>query len=587
MLKLSNISKSFNGKTVFDSIDFILNDNEKLGLIGRNGSGKSTILKIIAGKLQQDSGTIVTSKNYRIGYLEQHLIFKEKTILDEVCMALPDYKKDNFWEGEKLLQDIGFSPENLQKSPMEFSGGWQIRLNLAKLLISELDLLLLDEPTNYLDIVSIRWLKRFLRDWKKSFILITHDRFFMNDVITHTLIIHRNVSKKIIGNVDDMYEQISEEEETYEKTRVNENKKCEQIQDFIDRFRFKATKAKQVQSKIKMLNKQEEKEKLQAIQNLDFDFSYKDIITNRPFIEVKDLNFGYVLDKILIKNFNFKVEKYDRICVIGKNGKGKSTLLKLLIGEIQSNSGIININPKVEIGYFGQMNINRLNPNSSVEEELWNTDRTIPRSKILSTAGIMMFSGDDHRKKINVLSGGEKSRVLLAKIILKQCNLLLLDEPTNHLDMESCISLMEAISNFQGASITITHNEDYLSNVANKLIVFDDDKVFLFEGSYKNFLNEIGWSNEDIYENKTNKFKKLNIDISNSKNYTNKKIKNYKDKLEKEIFDLELLIEEMVSDGKYSEISDIQKKLDKKNDEYNSIICEKALDNLKKPLTNI
>lgn len=574
MLKLNNVSVSFNGKTVFDSIDFILNDNEKLGLIGRNGSGKSTILKIIAGKFQQDDGTIVTSKNYRIGYLEQHLIFKEKTILDEVCKSLPDYKKDNFWEAEELLQDLDFSLNDLRRSPSEFSGGWQIRLNLAKLLISEPDLLLLDEPTNYLDIISIRWLKRFLKDWKKSFILVTHDRTFMNDVITHTLIIHRGISKKITGNVDDMYEQITEEEENYEKTRINESKKREQIQEFIDRFRYKATKARQVQSKIKMLDKQEEKHKLQSIQNLEFDFSYKNIITNQPLIEVENLTFGYTQDGILIKNFNFKVEKGDKICVIGKNGKGKSTLLKLLIGEITQNSGIINNNPKVEIGYFGQMNINRLNLENTIAEELWSIDNSIPKNKILNTAGIMMFSGDDYKKKLNVLSGGEKSRILLGKIILQPCNMLLLDEPTNHLDMESCISLMEAINNFQGASITITHNEDYLNNVANKLIIFDDSRVFIFEGTYNNFLKKIGWSNENIYENKTKSTKNLNNANLNNKNCICKKTKKYKEKLEKEIFNLELLIEKMVSDGKYAEISEIQKKLDEKNEEYKDIICQ-------------
>lgn len=576
MLKLENISKFFDGKEVFSEINFILNDNEKLGLIGRNGCGKSTLLKIISGELEKDSGNIIQSKNYRIGYLQQHLKFTKETILEEACSVLPEYKQDNFWEVEEILQKVGFLMDDMNKSPNDFSGGWQIRLNLAKLLVSEPDLLLLDEPTNYLDIISIRWLKQFLKNWKKSFILITHDRAFLNDVITHTLIIHRGISKKINGNVDEMYEQIALEEETYEKTRLKEDKKREQLEKFIDRFRYKATKAKQAQSMIKRLDKMGQKDKLKDIQDLEFDFNYKNIISNKPFVEVNNLTFGYDYSNILIKNFNFKVEKGDKICVIGKNGKGKSTLLKLLIGEIYQNAGDIKINEKVEIGYFGQMNINRLNLQNTIEDELWDTDRTIPRNKILNTAGIMMFTGDDYKKKLNILSGGEKSRVLLGKIILKPCNLLLLDEPTNHLDMESCISLMKAINNFDGASIIVTHNEDFLNNVANKLIVFDDNKTFIFEGGYSDFLNEVGWSEKDDFNKQNchdsknkNTTKNNNSVINNKKN--NKAFLKKKKQIENEIFELELKLEEMILKGIY-DVRDLQKQIDTKNVELEELI---------------
>lgn len=574
MLKLENISKSFSGKEIFQDISFILNDNEKLGLIGRNGCGKSTLLKIISGELEKDDGIITTSKNYKIGYLQQHLKFTEKTILEEACLALPDYKRDNFWEVEKVLQNIGFSINDLDRSPDEFSGGWQIRLNLAKLLVAEPDLLLLDEPTNYLDIISIRWLKDFLKNCKQSFILITHDRVFLNDVITHTLLIHRGTSKKITGNVDQMYEQIRTDEEVYEKTRLNENKKREQIESYINRFRYKASLAKQVQSKIKMLDKQGEKEKLDSIQNLEFNFNYKNIITNKPFIEVSDLSFGYDTDNVLINNLSFKVEKNDKICIIGKNGKGKSTLLKLLIGEIYQNSGIIDINDKVDIGYFGQMNIDRLNLQNTIEEELWEIDKTLPRNKILSVAGVMMFSGDNYKKQLKVLSGGEKSRVLLGKIILKSCNLLMLDEPTNHLDMESCISLMEAINNFSGASITITHNEDFLNNIANKLIVFDNNKTFVFEGSYSDFLREIGWSNEEedkIITKNINKVNKIKNNDKNKIQKTNKDVIKQKQKLEEEIFNLELEIERKILNGDYN-VKDLQQAIDIKTSKLEEII---------------
>lgn len=363
-----------------------------------------------------------------------------------------------------------------------------------------------------------------------------------------------------------MYDQLAEEEDTYEKTRINEEKKRAKTQAFIDRFRYKATKAKQVQSKIKMLEKQDVKEKLSDIQNLEFDFTYKDIITNKPMVEVKDLTFGYNKDNILIKDFSFKVEKGDKICIIGRNGKGKTTLMKLINKELQPLSGSIDINNKVDIGYFGQMNIERLNLNNTIEQELWAIDEKMPRSKILNTAGVMMFSGDDYMKKINVLSGGEKSRVLLGKIILQPCNLLLLDEPTNHLDMESSIALIDALNNFDGASITITHNEDFLNNLATRLIVFDNNKVFVFEGNYENFLKELGWCEEE-QEKKDKNNKKDKIDIVKNNNKKNKQLK---DKLENEIIDLEIEIENRVSNGNY-DIVELQNLIEEKMNKLNNL----------------
>lgn len=567
MLKVENLSVSFGKQEVFSDINFILNDKEKLGLIGRNGCGKTTLLKILMGELKQDTGTIITSKNYSIGYLKQHLQFTQDNIVDEVCLFLPEYKKDNFWEAEKILMKLDFSLDDLKKSPNEFSGGWQIKLNLAKLLVSEPDLLLLDEPTNYLDIISIRWLKRFLQEWEKSFILITHDRTFMDDVIDHTLIIHRGISKKIKGNTQDMYEKIVVEEENYEKTRKNEEKKREQVERFIERFRYKATKAKQVQSVAKKLEKQDVKEELSGVKNLDFEFSYKAVLGNSPFISVKELDFGYDKQKLLIKNLSFDVKAGDKICIIGKNGKGKSTLLKLLVNELLPMNGEININSKIEVGYFGQMNIERLNLENTIEEELQDVNKLLPRGKILAIAGNMMFSGDSSQKKLKILSGGEKARVLLGKILLKETNLLMLDEPTNHLDMESCISLVDAINVFKGAVLIISHNEELLNNVANKLIVFDDNKVFLFDGNYQEFLEKIGWSNEENYSVK--KEKKIKEKVKNDNRSHKKEI----EKLNDEIFNLELELEEKILNGNYLS-ADLQKKINEKTKLLNELLLE-------------
>ncbi|MDR0423381.1 MAG: ATP-binding cassette domain-containing protein [Rickettsiales bacterium] len=495
MLKIQNLSISFSGKEIFDDLNFIINSDEKIGLIGRNGCGKTTLFKILAGCITDYEGKITKSESYRIGYLQQHLSFSKDNVLDEACLALPDYMEGYYWEVEKILTQMGFSDEDKLRNPKEFSGGWQIRLNLAKLLISDPDLLLLDEPTNYLDILSIRWLKQFLKNYKGSILLITHDRDFMDDIITHTLIIHRGTSMKIVGNTKDMYEKIAIEEANYEKTRLNENKKREQIEKWVARFRYKASLAKQAQSKEKMLNKTEKKTELQDIASLDFNFKYKEFVGNSNVIDVQNIEFGY--DPLnyapLFQKLSFRVEKGDRICIIGKNGKGKSTLLRCLNNDLQLLNGKIWYNPKTEIGYFGQMNIENFNLNNSIEQELQEVDFQLPRGQILAAAGKMLFKNDDYKKKIAMLSGGEKSRVALAKILLKPCNLLLLDEPTNHLDMESCEALMDAINNFQGASIIVSHHEYLLNNIANKLIVFDSNKCFFFEGNYQDFLKKIGW----------------------------------------------------------------------------------------------
>jgi len=568
MLKVQNLSISFGGQNVFNDVNFIINDNEKVGLIGRNGSGKSTLFKILSGKITEFEGDVVIPKGYRIGYLEQHLKFTEETVIDEACLVLPDYKKDAFWDAEKILSELGFSEKDKLRSPAEFSGGWQIRLNLAKLLISEPDILLLDEPTNYLDILSIRWLKKFLKKYKGALILITHDRSFMDEIIDHTIILHRGSSIIITGNTEDMYEKIATDEETYEKTRINDARKREQVQKFIDRFRYKATKAKQVQSRVKMLEKQEIKGELSNIQDLDFDFRYKEFIGNSNMLEVENLKFGYDKNDILIDDLSFKVAKGDKICVIGKNGKGKSTLLRLIDGILKPMAGNIKINPKTEIGYFGQMNIDTLNPNNTIEEELQSVDRLIPKTNIMRIAGTMMFSGEKAKKKISVLSGGEKSRVLLGKILLKTCNLLILDEPTNHLDMESCESLAEALLNFEGASIIVSHNEYFLNNIANKLIVFDDGKVIFFEGNYQDFLDKIGWKSEE----KEKKEEKIKKKVEEQPKKFNKK---EKEKLENLIIDKEIEMEKLLEKQDYKGYGIMQKEVDELMEKLNKIIDSK------------
>ncbi|MCX5751121.1 MAG: ABC-F family ATP-binding cassette domain-containing protein [Candidatus Saganbacteria bacterium] len=492
MLQINNLSLSFGGQELLDDISFNVNSGERIGLVGRNGSGKTTLFKLITGEIKPDDGKISIPKNYTVGYLKQHLKFTEPYVIEEACLGLKPEEKDQIWKAEKILTGLGFSEDEFYKSPEEFSGGFQVRLNLAKVLLGEPHLLLLDEPTNYLDIVSIRWFERFLQRWSNELMLITHDRDFMNSVTTHTMAIHRQKVKKIEGDTIKIFEQIAVEEEVYEKTRKKEQRKRDDAMEFINRFRALAARASLVQSRIKALEKMGTKEELHKVTELGFNFNAAEFEA-QWLMHIKDLTFGYTPERTLIKDLSIDISKNDRICVVGKNGKGKSTLLRLLANELKPNGGEISSHPNCKIGYFGQTNIERLHPDVTIEKEfsLLRPDLSYP--DIRKTCGAMMFSGDLALKKISILSGGEKSRVSLGKILLSPTNLLLLDEPTNHLDIESCDSMIAALDEFPGAVIIVTHSEMFLHHLANKLIVFNEDRVFVFEGTYQDFLDRVGW----------------------------------------------------------------------------------------------
>jgi len=492
MLQITNLTLSFGTQKVFDEAQFKIGKKERVGLVGRNGSGKTTLFKLLTGEIETEDDSISLPKNYSIGYLKQHLGFTEDTVLEEACLGLREEDYGQEWKAEKILFGIGFTEEDLYRSPLEFSGGYQVRLNLAKVLLSEPDLLLLDEPTNYLDIVSIRWLTGFLKKWPHELIIITHDRAIMNSVTTHTMLLHRQKIKKIKGDTVKLYEQVAEEEEIYERTMVNEQKSRKKTEIFINRFRAKANLASLVQSRIKELERKGVKEKLSKIQTLDFRFNSAEFKA-KNLMKVDNISFGYTPELKLINKLSITIHKDDRIGIIGKNGKGKSTLLRLLAGKLEPNEGTISYHDNCSRGYFGQTNIEQLSPNSSILEELESTRGNLTNSEVRSTAGAMLFSGGLALKKISLLSGGEKSRVSLGKILLTPTNFLLLDEPTNHLDMESCDSLLAAMDDFSGAVAIVTHNELLLHHLAKRLIIFNDNKVFLFDGTYQMFLKTIGW----------------------------------------------------------------------------------------------
>lgn len=496
MLMIQGLSKSYGGRVLFEDVGLQMGSGERLGLVGRNGHGKSTLFRIILGEEEPDAGTVNFPRNYRIGHLAQKIEFSQPTVLQEACLGLPPGEEDFHYKAEIILFGLGFTEADMSRHPSEFSGGYQVRLNLAKVLVSNPNLLLLDEPTNYLDIVSIRWITQFLRDWENELIIISHDREFMDDVVTHTAAIHRSKLRKIKGGTEKLYAQILQDEEIHEKTRVNEEKKRKQEQAFIDRFRAQATKASAVQSRIKRLEKMPALEKLAHIDNLDFAFRSVPFYAER-LMELKGVSFHYDPAVPLIRNLSLNIKPGDRIAVIGKNGKGKSTLLNVMANEMPPTEGEIYSHPNVQLGYFGQTNIDRLNKSMTVEEEIQSSNIDLGRTAVRSIAGTMMFSGDAAEKKIGVLSGGERSRVQLGKILARPSNLIFLDEPTNHLDMESIEALVESIQEFDGAVVIVTHSEMILKDVATKLVVFHHGRVEVFNGNYEEFLEKIGWEEED------------------------------------------------------------------------------------------
>ncbi len=575
MIQVSNLSKTFGSQTLFENVSFSLNQKEKVGLVGRNGTGKSTLLKIIEGHLSSDSGDIRLPKGYSVGSLSQHLNFSKSTLKEECVQELNEEEKFDFYRAEKILFGLGFSEEDLKRPPASFSGGFQIRIELTKVLLKNPNLLLLDEPTNYLDILSLRWLKRFIKDFSGEVILITHDRGFMDQCVDHVMGIYDGGLKKIRGNTETFYERVELDQKIGEKTLENQLKKKEHLESFVNRFGAKASKAKQAQSKLKQLEKMDIIELNSSNVHFGFKFPYKEC-PSKNFMKVEDLNFNYDNGPKVIESFNLSIKKGDRIGIIGKNGKGKSTLLNILAQELSPCDGKITAHTSLIKGHFGQTNINRLNIENTIVDEIYSANTDLSQSAVRGICGTMMFSEDLAHKKISILSGGEKSRVLLGKILASETNLLLLDEPTNHLDMESVEVLINEINLFPGASLIVTHNEKLLKSFAQKLIVFQKNKIEIFEGNYDEFLEKIGWDEEDNShlnsdKNKKNSWKlskKERAELIKKRSKELNPLKKKREQLEKEIHEneksLELKNNEIISmsaSGEGKKISHLSKEI--------------------------
>ncbi|MDQ7067556.1 MAG: ABC-F family ATP-binding cassette domain-containing protein [Sulfurimonas sp.] len=545
MIQLQNISKSFASQELFSNLNMKLNAGNRMGLVGRNGSGKSTLFKLILDEESADDGEIIIPKHYKIGTLKQHLTFSKKSLREEAALALDEEMKYDVYRVEKILFGLGFVSEDLDKDPLSFSGGFQIRINLAKLLVTEPNLLLLDEPTNYLDIVSLRWLKNFLCAFDGELILITHNRDFMDSVCTHTMGLVRKNIEILEGNTHKFYEQLALNDELYAKQKVAQDKKVKELEEFIAKNKARASTASLAQSKVKQLEKMELMSDLAFDNTLAFDFNFKET-PSKVMLEVEDLSFGYSPENILFKDISFSIKRGECIGIIGKNGKGKSTLLNTIAGELKALSGTINSHPSVEFAHFGQTNIARLHEKSTVSDEIHSANTKLSTQVIRSICGAMMFSGDSADKKVSLLSGGEKSRVMLGQILAREVNLLFLDEPTNHLDMESIEALTEAIQNFEGAVMIVTHSEEMLRRVCDRLIIFAKEGAEYFDGGYDDFLEKIGWETEDIEEKvkaspKSNnkESKKLKAELVRERNKLTSPLKKKVEKLEENIMKLE------------------------------------------------
>ena len=549
MIQLTNISKNYSSQEIFKNLDFKLNTSNRVGLVGRNGSGKSTLFKLILGEESADSGEVIIPKNYKIGTLKQHLTFSEKTLREESALALTEEMKYDTYRVEKILFGLGFVAEDLEKDPLSFSGGYQIRINLAKLLVTEPNLLLLDEPTNYLDIVSLRWLKTFLRAFDGEVILITHDRNFMDAVCTHTMGLVRKRIEIIPGSTHKFYEQLSANDELHAKQKVAQDKKVKELEEFIAKNKARASTASLAQSKVKQLEKMDRLEDLGFDNSLEFNFNFKDTPA-KVLLDVKELAFGYTPENILFKDISFTLQKGEVLGIIGKNGKGKSTLLNTIAKELQQISGEVEYHGTTSFAHFGQTNIAHLSDKNTVMDEIYVGNSKLSEAQVRSICGGMMFSGDNAKKKISLLSGGEKSRVMLGQIIARNVNLLFLDEPTNHLDMDSIEALTKAIQSFEGSVIIVTHSEELLRRVCDRLIIFAKEGAEYFDGAYDDFLEKVGWEEEELDEkvkvapksnNKENK--KLKAELIRERNKLTSPLKKKVEKLEAKIMQLEESLE--------------------------------------------
>ena len=532
MLNIHNLSVSFSGEYLFEEISFKLISGDRVGLIGKNGAGKSTLLKLLSKEMELDAGSIAFEKDISTGFLKQDIDFdKGRTVLEEAYQAFveikileyrqdeinkkleerTDYESDSYLElitelgdvtdryeliggynyqgqTEKILNGLGFKREDFNKKTDTFSGGWRMRIELAKLLLQNNDLLLLDEPTNHLDIESIIWLEQFLKNFAGAVVIVSHDKMFLNNVTNRTIEIslgriydfNKPYSKYLIQRNEIKEQQIS--------AQKNQEKQIQQTERLIEKFRAKASKASMAQSLIKKIDKIErikvDKDD-NSVMKLKFPVSVR---PGKVVIEIENLSKSYGSNHVL-NNLDLLIERESKIAFVGQNGQGKSTLAKLIVGELVGE-GKVKLGHNVQIGYFAQNQAEYLDGSKTVLDTMIDAANESNRSKVRDILGSFLFQGDEVDKFVRVLSGGERNRLALAKMLLQPFNLLVMDEPTNHLDIKSKNVLKQALHNFNGTLIVVSHDRDFLQGLTTKVYEFKDQKTKEHLGDIDYFLEE-------------------------------------------------------------------------------------------------
>lgn len=484
LLQLQSGSKHYGLKVLFDRANFAINDGEHVGVIGPNGAGKTTLFKILVGHEQLDEGELTKSQGLRIGYLEQESEWK----LDQTC---EEYLTQNclkpIWELKSLARGLGLTEDHMRAPLSQLSGGYRMRMKLLYLIGLEPNLMLLDEPTNFLDLESVLALEVFLQNYKGAFLLISHDREFLRRTTEFTLEVEGGDITKFPGQIDDYFEQKSQLREILAAQSANLEAKRRHIQDFVDRFRAKATKAKQVQSRIKQL------EKMDRVEIKDLPVRARIRIpepshTGKETLTIKDADLGYT-GRTILSQVNLRLERGAHMGVVGHNGAGKSTLLKSLAGVLPLQSGERTLGYQVTQSYFSQHTADQLDPNHTVLEALQSAaHRDLVGQDILNIAGSLLFSGDDVQKKVKILSGGEKSRVALGQILLKRSPLLILDEPTNHLDFDTVEALTEALRDYPGSVVVVSHDRGFIGRISNRILEIRDGRAQFYPGTYDEYV---------------------------------------------------------------------------------------------------
>ena len=583
MLNIHNLSVSFSGEYLFKEISFKLISGDRVGLIGKNGAGKSTLLKLLSKESEFDSGSIAYEKDLKIGFLKQDIDFdKGRTVLDEAYQAFTeikelekkqnhintqlnertDFESDSYlslindisdvndryeliggynYQGqtEKILQGLGFERQDFFKNTDTFSGGWRMRIELAKLLLQDNDLLLLDEPTNHLDIESIIWLEDFLKSFSGAVVIVSHDKMFLNNVTNRTIDIslgriydfNKPYSKYLVLRDEIKSQQIS--------AQKNQDKHIQHTEKLIEKFRAKASKASMAQSLIKKIEKIDRIEVDQddnSVMKLNFNIS---VNPGKVVTEIENLSKNFGENKVLA-SINLLIERQSKIAFVGQNGQGKSTLAKVIVGELNPTSGNSKLGHNVQIGYFAQNQAEYLDGTKTVLQTMIDSANESNRSKVRDILGSFLFQGDDVEKYVRVLSGGERNRLALAKLLLQPFNVLVMDEPTNHLDIKSKNVLKQALIKFNGTLILVSHDRDFLQQLTNKVYEFKNQKIKEYLGDIDYYLDQRQVENFREIEKKEKKIaSKSNKGPSNSnKRNLKKKISNIESKisrLEKEI----------------------------------------------------